>query len=115
MPRFLRAADVLVSPRDPAGNLPLKVLDYMTAGKPIVATDTVAHRSVLGNDTALLVEQTPDALARAIVKLRAAPAFASSLAKCARWFANERLGWKRFVDDINSMYESIAGTGGSKP
>ena len=44
---YLALADVLVSPRVHGRNLPLKIFDYMAAGKPIVATEGEPHRRVL--------------------------------------------------------------------
>ena len=46
---YFSMADVLVSPRSHGGNLPLKVFDYLAAGRPIVATDIPTHRAVLNH------------------------------------------------------------------
>ena len=52
MAAFTELASVLVSPRSHGSNFPLKIFDYLAAGKPIVATDVPAHRAVLDNSLA---------------------------------------------------------------
>ena len=69
MPAYLAMADLLVSPRAFGGNLPLKIFDYLAAGRPIVATDISTHRSVLTRRTAVLVEPNADALAEGIISI----------------------------------------------
>jgi len=107
MKEFLSMADVVISPRLPIGNLPLKVFEYMAAGKPIIATDSRAHRSVLHEDSAVFVEHDPAAIAEAIVLLYRNPALAERLADTARRFALENLGWDVFVEQIEKLYTEI--------
>lgn len=107
MAGFLALANVVVSPRLPIGNLPLKVFNYMASGKPIIATDSKAHRSVLHDDSAVLVEHEPEAFAAAVVKLYRNPALADRLAKKARRFALEELGWDAFIAQIEKLYTDI--------
>jgi glycosyltransferase involved in cell wall biosynthesis len=59
IPRFLDAADVLVSPRSSGTNTPLKIYQYLRSGRPIVATRLLTHTQVLDDDVALLTEATP--------------------------------------------------------
>jgi glycosyltransferase involved in cell wall biosynthesis len=61
---------------------PLKLFDYLAAGRPIVASDLHAIREVLRDqDNALLVEpDSPPALASAIRRLTSEPALARRLA-----------------------------------
>src|SRR6185295_18121180 len=47
IPLFLDAADVLVSPRSTGTNTPLKIYQYLRAGRPIVATRLLTHTQVL--------------------------------------------------------------------
>jgi glycosyltransferase involved in cell wall biosynthesis len=107
MARFLRVANVVVSPRVPIANLPLKVLDYMASRKPIVATDSKSHRKVLHDDSALLVDHNSVAFASAIVRLYKDPALAERLAVNAHQFALEELGWDVFVDEIEKIYSTV--------
>jgi glycosyltransferase involved in cell wall biosynthesis len=107
VPAYLAMADVLVSPRAYGGNLPLKIFDYLAAGKPIVATDVPAHRAVLDSGRAELVEPSADALARAIVRVLRDPAWASRLAEEAGAYSRAKLGWIAFVRSVAELYEEV--------
>jgi glycosyltransferase involved in cell wall biosynthesis len=106
MPVYLAMADVLVSPRAFGGNLPLKIFDYLAAGRPIVATDISTHRSVLTQHTAVLVEPNAEALASGIVSILCHPSKGRELGETARQYAFEHLGWSRFVRSVSEIYDA---------
>jgi glycosyltransferase involved in cell wall biosynthesis len=73
-PRFMAAADVLVSPHANVHRFvgsPIKLFEYMAAGKPIVATRVAQLEEVLvDEETALLVApEDPTAMATALERL----------------------------------------------
>jgi glycosyltransferase involved in cell wall biosynthesis len=107
MAGFLKLADVVVSPRLPIGNLPLKIYDYMASGRPIVATDSRAHKSVLHDGSAILVEHMPAAFAAAIVKLHKNPELAEQLAGTAQQYAREELNWDAFIGQVAKLYTDV--------
>jgi glycosyltransferase involved in cell wall biosynthesis len=107
IPVYFGIAEVLVSPRVYGGNLPLKVFDYLAAGRPIVATDIPSHRSVLNEERAILVPADPEALARAIVRVLTHPEVALGMANAGKEFAIRRLAWGRFVASVAELYRSI--------
>jgi len=108
VPRYLELADVLVSPRTQGANLPLKVFDYMAAGKPIVATDIPAHRAVLDTSRALLVEAGAEPLADGIAALLHDRARGRELAEAAREFVQGENAWGRFVESVREIFEDVA-------
>jgi glycosyltransferase involved in cell wall biosynthesis len=69
LPDYLAASDILLSPRISGINTPLKVLDYMKAGRAIAATDIPSNRLLLDDSTAVFAKPEPDAFARAILSL----------------------------------------------
>jgi len=107
MASYLAMADVLVSPRAYGGNLPLKVFDYLAAGRPIVATDIPTHRTVLAEDRAVLVAPRTDAIAEGILSVLADPERAQRLGTAARRYAQTHLGWNRFVGSIEALYAEV--------
>jgi glycosyltransferase involved in cell wall biosynthesis len=107
IPAFLALADVVVSPRAYGDNLPLKIFDYLAAGKPIVATDIPAHRSALTEENALLTGVEAPDLARGIVRLLRDPELAARLAAAGRAYAEEKLGWFSFVRSVGDLYGEI--------
>ncbi|HTG32224.1 MAG TPA: glycosyltransferase [Thermoanaerobaculia bacterium] len=107
IPAFLALADVVVSPRAYGDNLPLKIFDYLAAGKPIVATDIPAHRSALTAENALLTGTGAPDLARGIARLLRDPELAARLAAAGRSYAEEKLGWFSFVRSVGDLYGEI--------
>jgi glycosyltransferase involved in cell wall biosynthesis len=107
MAEYLALADVLVSPRAYGGNLPLKVFDYLAAGRPIVATDIPTHRTVLTEERAVLVDPSSAALAGGIVAVLGDPVRARRLAAAAHGYARSHFGWSRFVDSVDALYAEV--------
>lgn len=105
MPAYLAMADVLVSPRAFGGNLPLKIFDYLAAGRPIVATDITTHRAVLTDQLAVLVQPRAAAIADGIVSLLLDATRRRALGVAARRYAVEHLGWNRFVQSVAEIYD----------
>ncbi len=97
LPRLLGPAGVCVIPRPitPYTDLaiPVKLMDYLAFGKPIVATACLETRKVIADTgAALLVEDTVEALAGAISEVIDSPDLARDLAAKARGLA-ESDGW----------------------
>lgn len=66
LPHYMAAADILLSPRQAGINTPLKLLDYLKAARPVVATNNESNRLILDDSFAMLVEATPPAFAAGI-------------------------------------------------
>ncbi|MBA3258046.1 MAG: glycosyltransferase [Gemmatimonadales bacterium] len=107
MAAYHALADVLVSPRAYGGNLPLKVFDYLAAGRPIVATDIPTHRTVLAEDRAVLVAPASGAIAEGILSLLRDPERAARIGRAARRYAREHLAWEAFVSSVEEIYEEV--------
>jgi glycosyltransferase involved in cell wall biosynthesis len=104
MAAFTELATVLVSSRNHGGNFPLKIFDYLAAGKPIVATDVPAHRAVLDDSLALLVPSTPAAMAEGLIRVLQDRELADRLAAGAAAYARQHLAWSTFVRSVGEIY-----------
>jgi glycosyltransferase involved in cell wall biosynthesis len=104
IPAYLAMSEVLVSPRAYGDNIPLKIFDYMLSGKPIVATDLRAHRSILNDRTALLVDKKALALGEAIIRLMSEPKLAAELSQAALEEAGRYPGGQSFNELVRSLY-----------
>jgi glycosyltransferase involved in cell wall biosynthesis len=104
---YLAGSDILVSTRIRGQNVPLKIFDYLAAGRPIVATDDEAHRQILSEQTALLTAPEAAALAEGIVELLQNRERARLLAETGRRYAERHLGWAGFVSLVNSLYQQV--------
>jgi glycosyltransferase involved in cell wall biosynthesis len=107
VPAYLALSEVLVSPRAYGDNIPLKIFDYMVSAKPIVATNLRAHRSILNERTAMLVEINPEAIAAAIIRVMEDRTLAAELSMAALEEASRYPGSESFVDLVNSLYEGV--------
>ena len=81
IPQFLDAATVLASPRSRGTNTPLKIYQYLRAGRPIIATRLLTHTQVLDDSVAVLTEPTPDAYAAGILRAVDDPAEADAIGR----------------------------------
>jgi glycosyltransferase involved in cell wall biosynthesis len=104
MAGYFRMADVLVSPRISGDNIPLKIFDYLSADRPIVATDIPTHRTVLGPSMARLASPTPENLADALSDVLEDGGLAETLRRGASDYARVRLGWPAFLDQLRKVY-----------
>jgi glycosyltransferase involved in cell wall biosynthesis len=98
IPAYLLAADVLVSPRSRGTNTPLKVYQYLRAGKPIVATRLLTHTQVLSDQTAVLTEASPRDFAAGIIEALNNTARAAELGRHARELAETKYSYEAYLD-----------------
>ena len=113
VPQLLRKADVLALP-NPASAIstfytsPLKLFEYMAAGRPIVASDLPAIREVLRHEvTALLVPPgDPGALAASVQRLASDPSLGPALARAASAAVLD-YSWERRAGRIETLLERV--------
>jgi glycosyltransferase involved in cell wall biosynthesis len=67
MPGYMAAADVLVSPRVAGINPPGKLVSYLAAARPVVATNTLVHSQILDSSRAILTDPTPQQFAEGVI------------------------------------------------
>ena len=113
VPELLRSASVLALP-NPASAIstrftsPLKLFEYMAAGRAIVASDLPSIREILHNGVdALLVEPgDANALARAVRRLLAEPSLAARLARAASEAAPQ-YSWDRRAERLETLFNEV--------
>jgi glycosyltransferase involved in cell wall biosynthesis len=91
IPLYLKAADLVVVPNSAVTEIsristsPMKLFEYMAAGRPIVASDLPSLREILNEKNSVLVlPDNPEALADGIERLIEDPDRAVALAQQAR-------------------------------
>ena len=97
IPGFLAAADMLASPRSRGKNTPLKIYQYLRAGRPVVATNLLTHTQVLDSSIACLADATPEAYGAAFLRVMEDPAYAASLANEAAHVAATRYTYEAYL------------------
>jgi glycosyltransferase involved in cell wall biosynthesis len=108
VPAFLSTLDVAVLPSRAEG-MSNAVLEYMAAGRPVVATDVGANRQLLsGGEYGVLVPPgDPAALAGGIGRLLADPAAASLLAAAGRWHVQRNYSRDAMRRRFEEFYERL--------
>lgn len=109
---YLAACDVCWLPlRDSGANrgrYPLKVNDYMAAGRPVVATDVgdlpdLVRRGQFG----LVAPDQPGPLAEAVVSLLRAPEQRQKMGRLARQMAETELTWEQMSARLATFYQRL--------
>ena len=113
---FLQQADILVLP-NPASAIstrftsPLKLFEYMSAGRAIVASDLPSIREVLHHevDGLLVAPGDPRAFAAAIDRLVAQPGLAARMARAA-FDAARGYSWERRAERLEQLFADVVAT-----
>jgi glycosyltransferase involved in cell wall biosynthesis len=108
IPAYLRAADVLVSPRSRGTNTPLKIYQYLRAGKPIVATRLLTHTQVLSDGTAILTDASPEAFAQGVLTAMDDPGLASTIARRASDLADAKYSYEAYLERTRRACRALA-------
>ena len=84
----------------------LKVFEYMAGGKAAIVTRVANARQIIEDSVTGLVisEDSPEALAAAILRLLRAPVFRRSLGERARIVAEKRFSWERHCSALREVF-----------
>lgn len=116
--RYIAAFDICLAPFNPIKHepfnkygyffSPLKIFEYMAAGKAIISTNVGSLPSILGDQRGILVQPgNSKALGEVIIDLINNPTKISELGKNARAFA-EKNSWERRSEEIEGfLFEAI--------
>jgi glycosyltransferase involved in cell wall biosynthesis len=109
IPAILEAADILVSPRSRGINTPLKIYQYLRAGRPIVATRLLTHTQVLDDTVAVLTDASPPAFAAGILRMLADPGAAVALAVQAQALAAAKYSYDAYLERTREVVARVSG------
>lgn len=115
IPEILSIADVAVAPipilsaQDGGTGVPLKLFEYMAAGKAIVTTNVYQSASIIQNGfTGILVEPgNVESFAEAIIKILVDDEERQRLARNARQRAVEQHSWKKYTVLLENIYFDV--------
>ena len=109
LPHLLAAADVLLSPRIAGGNTPLKLLDYLKAGRAVVACDNPANRLILDESNARLAAPEPAAFADGVAALAADAALRERLGAAGHRLYLSTYNYRQFRQRLSDVYRQLLG------
>ena len=115
--RILAAADICVDP-SPANpytdrSTMVKIMEYMSLGKPIVAFDLPEHRFTARNAAIYVAPNDERAYARTLVKLMDDPSLRMALGAYGRERIKSQLAWEYSVPNLLSVYQKVLPAAGA--
>lgn len=105
LPHKLCSADVLVNPRIKCPGYPLKLLNYMAAGRPIVSFKSSGKNLRDGVDASVVPDGDVAAFADAIQNVLSNPQEGDRLGKSARDTAFRHYSWDAIAQRVDDAYE----------
>jgi glycosyltransferase involved in cell wall biosynthesis len=111
IPLFLAAADVTVVSRPQCPGIPIKLLNYMAAGKPIVVFEGSAKGLQHQHHALVVPDHDWQALGYSILTLIQDPVSAARLGRNARQWADEQFSWRTIVGQIEQVYYELVEPG----
>lgn len=109
LPSYLALADVTVVPRPECPGHPVKLLNYMLAGKPIVSFAGGAKGVRQGHDAYIVPNHDFEALGRGIVTLLNDRTLAAELGANARATVLAEFDWRQICRRIERIYDQLVG------
>jgi sugar transferase (PEP-CTERM/EpsH1 system associated) len=103
VPPYLERAGVFVVPLRIGGGTRLKIFEAMAMGKPIVSTAVGAEGLPVQHGEHLLLADTPDDFAAAVIRLVREPAYAAAMGERAAQFVRERFSWRGVAEQFASL------------
>jgi glycosyltransferase involved in cell wall biosynthesis len=91
------------------GCSPLKVLEGMAAGRPVITSDLEVVRELAAHEQHVLLTRpgSVDSIADAVARLRGDPGLAAKLASNGRRLVEERYTWSHAVASLTDVYREL--------
>ncbi len=107
LPEQLAQTDILLNPRPDGAGHPLKLLNYMAAGKPIVSFASSGHFLTHGENAWIVKENSPQAFADGIKHLANNRTIAAELGRNAKNFVGQNFSWQSRGEDLIKIYKQL--------
>jgi len=106
-PHYLGASDILLSPRMAGRTNPIKIFDYLKAGRPIVATSHRSNRLILDESTSVFTDTTPESFSGGILRLMTDREKRKRLSRNGSKIIEERYNYEDFKRRLAACYEEL--------
>jgi sugar transferase (PEP-CTERM/EpsH1 system associated) len=108
---YYASSAVTVIPLRVAGGVRLKILEGLALGSPMISTSIGAEGLGLTDGVELLIADTPESFAAAVVRLLDDGELRRTLSEQARQAAERRFSWNAVAATLTDLYESLAAQG----
>lgn len=107
VPALLAGSDVALNPRVECDGIPVKLLNYMAAGRPVVSFAGSAPGLSHGSTAWLARDGDVDGFAQGVLTLLADRPLADRLGRNARRYVEANHSWGRAVDLMEDVYAGL--------
>jgi spore coat protein SA len=107
--RWIKRASLAVCPRIPTCGYPIKLVNYLAAGKPVVVSRACADGIEHGKTGLVVDTNDPTAYAEAIVSLLRNRQLASTIGAQGRRMALEKHSWEGSLAAVEHAYQLALG------
>ena len=104
---FFIESDVVISPRVYGHDTPMKIFDYLSKGKCIIAADRPIHKEILNARNAYLFEPTPEKLAEAVLFLKNNPDIRKKLGENAKFDFDANYSFGMMKEKYRELLSSL--------
>jgi glycosyltransferase involved in cell wall biosynthesis len=104
---LIQVADLALCPRREWSGFPMKLLNYMAAGKAVVVSAGSAKAVEDGRNGVVVSDDGPVAYAQAILALLADGRRCRLLGAAARRTVEDEYGWERVIDQVEATYHTV--------
>ena len=101
-----KLADIAINPMFSGSGTNIKMLDYFSAGIPVVTTETGARGLMIEHDKQAVI-CSPDTMLQSILEVMSDQKLQDDLRRNARTLVESSYSWDRIVKDIESHFEKI--------
>jgi glycosyltransferase involved in cell wall biosynthesis len=110
---LLSETAAFIVPLQAGGGMRVKILDAWCRGLPVISTTLGAEGLLTRDGENLLLADTPEAFAQAVVRVLREPALAARLAAGGRRTVEDHYDWRRVYPAWDAVYErAVAGRSG---
>lgn len=113
IPTLLAEADIAVNPRVECEGVPMKLLNYMAASKPVVSFESSAPVVRHGETGWLAADRDVAAFAHGVLRLLDEPELATRLGREARGYIEVHHTWALMAERIETVYRKLLDSGDS--
>jgi 1,2-diacylglycerol 3-alpha-glucosyltransferase len=107
LPDYLAMATVAVAPRPQIPGHPIKLLNYMISGRPIVCFEGGAKGLTDMQDALIVADHDWQAMGEAILKFLGDPELAKKFGSKARQNALDNFDWRSLSKKVSSIYDRV--------
>lgn len=107
LPSELEGAAAGLSPRTECAGVPQKILNYMAAGLPVIASEGSAKHLIHGKHGLIVANDDEVAFSQAIQEILASPKAGKEYGANGRRYVAQEMSWAKAARDLEDVYRAV--------